>query len=375
MKKWPKYNKLNNSVNWQRLKEYFSNGLSEKENNEVERYLLSDPFNSDAADGLESNAPASLDNDINNIKKRIERKTGYYPIKPKVQFSINYRIAAAASIIIVAGLAIIYFAHNANKLQNLEVAQNTKLQEKDVTTKEFISDHEDITEVIEIDDNEIIAINNSEKDKNAKLAPQKEQVLIEPTKKEENLKIERITLTEKIDKKLATDVIESEINTAILVEDEQDILRETTISDTDQIFTAVETMATTTAAKVSIDTKELTFKHKQSDSIGSNQESAHQQRVQQSAVAAMPPIPNNQYIESIKNIITERYNNIEGVFEVWFNVEVDGSLTEFDVTKSISRRSDRRILKEIENAGKWKPAYLNSKPVQSRSTIIINFNK
>ena len=373
MKKRLKYNKHNPSINWQRLKEYFSNELSDKESNEVERYLLSDPFNADAAEGFESNAPASLDTDINNIKKRIERKTGYYPIKQKVPISINYRMIAAASVIIVAGLAIIYFTFNSDKLQNAEVAQNIESKDRKVTSN--IVNEEDTKsteEFIETIDEEITAYDIEEKH-SAEIPPQKGQTLATPPQKEELLEMAAISLTEKIEKKSALDVME-EVNNVVF-DFEEEVLDETVVLDTVEVFKEVQTLATSAAVNIKIDKKELVMKESQLPVTDSTQPKSEQAKVQQSAVAAMPTKPSEEYIGSIKSKIKERYSDIEGIFEVWFNVEADGSLSEFDVTKSISRRIDRRILREIEDAGKWNPAYLNSNPVQSRSTLSINFNE
>jgi len=96
-------------------------------------------------------------------------------------------------------------------------------------------------------------------------------------------------------------------------------------------------------------------------------------RTVQSAVAAKPPNNMDNYKGIIFRKIMEEEPDIMGEFEVWFNVNENGELSDFEVTKSINRRTDRKIIRELKNNGNWTPAYILSKPTTTRASIQLIF--
>jgi TonB family protein len=65
--------------------------------------------------------------------------------------------------------------------------------------------------------------------------------------------------------------------------------------------------------------------------------------------------------------------NIEGIVEVGFTVQPDGSLHNCKLIRGIGYGCDGAVLKAVEHSPKWRPARFNGRTVISQSSVIINF--
>lgn len=67
-------------------------------------------------------------------------------------------------------------------------------------------------------------------------------------------------------------------------------------------------------------------------------------------------------------------NNIEGDVEIGFNVEKDGSLSNFKILRGIGYGCDEEVVNAIKsNTHPWYPYVLNGRPTVSESSVTINF--
>ena len=66
-------------------------------------------------------------------------------------------------------------------------------------------------------------------------------------------------------------------------------------------------------------------------------------------------------------------NGVQGRVVVTFVVEVDGSISETKVVKSVDTSLDEEAIRVVKLLPKWNPAMLNGKPVRSKYTLPITF--
>jgi len=66
-------------------------------------------------------------------------------------------------------------------------------------------------------------------------------------------------------------------------------------------------------------------------------------------------------------------NNIEGDVEIGFNIERDGSLSNFKVLRGIGYGCDEEVINVIKNNHSWRPYIVDGRPLVSQSSVTINF--
>jgi TonB family protein len=96
-------------------------------------------------------------------------------------------------------------------------------------------------------------------------------------------------------------------------------------------------------------------------------------------VGPMPSFPGGteKLFEFIKNNI--RYpeiaekNGVQGRVVVAFVVEVDGSISNVEVVRSVDQSLEEEALRVVNILPKWKPAMLNGKPIRSKYSVPITF--
>jgi TonB family protein len=67
-------------------------------------------------------------------------------------------------------------------------------------------------------------------------------------------------------------------------------------------------------------------------------------------------------------------NNIEGDVKIGFNIEKDGSLSNFKILRGIGYGCDEEVINAIKsNTHSWYPYVLNGRPTVSESSLTINF--
>ena len=79
--------------------------------------------------------------------------------------------------------------------------------------------------------------------------------------------------------------------------------------------------------------------------------------------------------ESLVYPIASPVDTIEGVVEIMFLVEKDGSVTEPKVMTSLGKPFDEEALRVIRNMPPWKPAMVNETPMPVRKQIAIQFRR
>ena len=66
-------------------------------------------------------------------------------------------------------------------------------------------------------------------------------------------------------------------------------------------------------------------------------------------------------------------HTVNGIVVISFFVEKDGTLTGFQVTKSLGKAFDDEALRVIRSSPKWIPAMRDGKPIKSKYTAPIKF--
>lgn len=348
-------------LTWQLIRDYFSNSLANGEMHEVEKRAMHDPFNSDAFDGLEDFAAASIDNDLNNLRSRLNRKSGYDPNKKQVPWDMLLRVAAVVVLVFISSGVVIYLTRNTDTLLPTEVAQEKSKQQVDKPTP-FISDNPDSGFV----EDDLVS------DAKKKMAEE------DAADKATQAGINRARTTRQENLKEPLPVLEQKQATSVLVQIDEEA--EKTVDELDMVVADESNVGFEIQMDSTIDKVELTETAPEEKS--GNVESAlklevtpakAKQRTSQSAVAAKPPEDMDAYKGSIFRKIMEEEPDAIGEFEVWFTVDEKGRLSDFEVTKSIDRRTDRKIIREIKRRGNWEPAYIASEPTKTRAAIQLIF--
>ena len=96
-------------------------------------------------------------------------------------------------------------------------------------------------------------------------------------------------------------------------------------------------------------------------------------------VEQMPSFPGGQGAlmswlgSNIKYPVVAEENGIQGNVVIQFYVEIDGSITDPTVSKSVDPSLDKEALRMVRSMPKWNPAKKNGEVVRSQQTITIPF--
>ncbi len=66
-------------------------------------------------------------------------------------------------------------------------------------------------------------------------------------------------------------------------------------------------------------------------------------------------------------------NKIEGLVEVTFTIDIDGSISNIKVRKSLGFGCDEEAMRVIRRMPRWKPGMINGKPVRVAYMIPVKF--
>jgi len=77
--------------------------------------------------------------------------------------------------------------------------------------------------------------------------------------------------------------------------------------------------------------------------------------------------------QEIKYPDVARKNKIQGKVFASFIVEKNGSLTNIQITRSLSSETDAEALRVLKKSPRWEPALLNGIPVRVKYNINVNF--
>ena len=339
----------------------------------IEKDIMNNPLESDALDGFEMFAPASIENDLNTLKTRIERKTGYSPETNVISSKQFIRIAAIALVVLFSTTIVILLTRNSDKVLSPTLSDNSL---REMVTPPMLDSQNDSIE-IETDSNNIIEdIEIAEEAKSsAKLNNETSKPRATKTKISViELDTNELDLTESLSPKTVSVKKSESIKPTSTIEPllllEEEVVAEKNVAKTEIIENQVSVMA---VQEANIKMEEISSSPTLEKSVSATTHTASDKA--ESAVSAMPPRVMTQYVATIKNAALNDVPELEGEFEVWFNVDMQGNMDSFDVSKSLGRKNDRKIIRIIENQGKWTPAYKNSKPIESIAVIQIDFTK
>lgn len=101
--------------------------------------------------------------------------------------------------------------------------------------------------------------------------------------------------------------------------------------------------------------------------------------LQDSTLESMPSFPGGQTAlfqflsRTIKYPVLAEYNKIQGRVIVGFYVDVDGTVTDVQVKKSVDPTLDKEAIRVVKSMPKWNPGKKNGKPVRVEYTMPITF--
>ncbi|MFB6319733.1 hypothetical protein [Saccharicrinis sp. FJH54] len=356
-----------NRLTWQILRDYLSNSLSSGEMHDIEKKVMHDPFSTDAFEGMENFAPASIDNDLSNLKTRLNRKSGYDSDKKQVSYGLLIRAAAVLLLVIAASGVVIYITRSSDQLIPAKVAQDAQRKTQQEPTPLFNteSDSAQSDKISETEEKEATETLSDQPVQNAtrtvRKPVEKEMEQLQPKSATSTLNMNetgKSTVENILNQSNSGNITTVQTETgAIKPEKAEAAVSVQTLEPEDEVSEALTMNAT--EAKM--------------DSDKSKKATELNERTLQSAVAAKPPVEMNQYKGAIFRKIMEEEPDAIGEFEVWFNVNEDGKLSDFEVTKSINKKTDRKIIRELKNSGNWTPAYISSKPTTTRASIQLIF--
>ncbi|KQS41386.1 energy transducer TonB [Pedobacter sp. Leaf194] len=78
--------------------------------------------------------------------------------------------------------------------------------------------------------------------------------------------------------------------------------------------------------------------------------------------------------KTLKYPTIAKKNNVQGKVLISFVVEIDGSLSNIQVAKGLSKETDAEALRAVKNSPKWVPAFDESgKPFRAKCDLPVNF--
>jgi len=133
---------------------YYNDEMSKKEEHELEKAALSDPFLMEALEGFERVDPKSIGPDLSQLKKQLKKANGHS--------AWIYR--AAATILVVSSMALVFYLLN-------DTSQDASLADKIEKPQET----EDQTPIQKVEDEETNLAEKAEVKMDAKPAPSQEK--------------------------------------------------------------------------------------------------------------------------------------------------------------------------------------------------------
>jgi outer membrane biosynthesis protein TonB len=66
-------------------------------------------------------------------------------------------------------------------------------------------------------------------------------------------------------------------------------------------------------------------------------------------------------------------NNIEGEVEIGFSIERNGTPFNYRLIRGVGYGCEDAVINVVIHAPKWKPAFINGRPIVGQSSVVINF--
>ncbi len=86
------------------------------------------------------------------------------------------------------------------------------------------------------------------------------------------------------------------------------------------------------------------------------------------------PAAMNQWLaQNIRYPAEAKANNIQGRVTVQFVVELNGSISNVVVVRSVDPRLDKEAVRVVKSMPKWTPGMQDDRPVRSKFTLPVNF--
>lgn len=358
---------------WSLFRDYLTNIISGKEMHAIEKEIMGNPLESDALDGFDMFAPASIENDLKNLKTRIERKTGYYTNTKTIASKQLIRIAAIALLVLFSATIVILLTRNSDKVLSPTLSESRLTETTIPTTPTLQND----SEALEFEPIIVSQESDADAKNSATVSSDYEMSKAKKIHKTPSPKIEFDTNEFNLNESLSPKTISTKKSESLKPTSTIEpvlMIDEDIVEKNDTKIETIENQVNVLAIQESnIKIEEIATPAPLSKSVSADTQTKYD--VIESAVSAMPPKVMSQYVATIKTAALNDIPELDGEFEVWFNVDAKGNMDSFDVAKSLGRKNDKRIIRIIEDQGKWNPAYKNSKPIESITVIQIDFTK
>ncbi len=94
---------------------------------------------------------------------------------------------------------------------------------------------------------------------------------------------------------------------------------------------------------------------------------------QQASFPGGPAAMNQWLAQNIRYPAEAKANNIQGRVTVQFVVELNGSISNVVVVRSVDPRLDKEAVRVVKSMPKWTPGMQDDRPVRSKFTLPVNF--
>jgi len=347
-------------VIYRHLLDYLKGKLSNKERYDLEKEALEDPFLEEAMEGFERLNAASIAQDIELLKVKLNLKTQ----KKKKRIPVFY-YPIAASVLILIGLSFLWIGNQ----KNTETPVETVVIEIE-TGKDTFIDRSQESEILSDVAFEEIEEELVEISKNKKVTPKSSLKANTEVKETIPKKIPDFTEVEAKAIREEPEIAKATSHTigsvAVKETNKEELINAVTIEQ------ALEDKVAGVAIerrKEKLSKKSKVLKQKKVDTS----------KVFSTAEVSIPSIPFNGTRKNFKSWIKEQFDQkyrdikISAKAKIKFTIGNDGSLYHIDIITSLERKQKKTLKNILKSSPNWKPAKLYTKTVAERVEIIMEF--
>jgi hypothetical protein len=325
--------KRNKSRNMTDFLRYRKDDMSGEERNSFERDLQKDPFAQEASEGLSLITAAEAEKDLSDLKKKLKKRT------MKSTPHIYYRLAAAASLVLLVSISVVIYNSQFNKNEMTTAKNDIEVAESPLT----------------------VAATEPLKDKaeNSEAGIPSPSPAPVPTAAMAEAK-EIAAADELAD---ADEILAVKVTTEDSEASENNLIAVSAIAETDAMHDEAEKKSETAVA---------------AGAVLQAQEHPPLAARSKSALSSVPPQPVtgldsfNLWIEkNIRNPRPDKEN--EEVVVVSFKVMADSTVTDINIISSPGQAYSIEAERLIREGPEWKPATVNGKAAETVTSIQIVF--
>lgn len=325
-------------LSWQTIKIYLGGELSDKEMYNLERRTQNEPFEQEAIDGFYDHAPASMENDLNELHIKIQRKTGNTLKSPtSARFSMHPKlIAGIAVFIVLIPLSILLLMRTTGRSSELpEDIEMETSEQKSIVKKESHA-----------------IINDNSDNENA-------ENQLKPALNVSNGTQERTSQTLK---RPRADTSAKEVMDNL---EKQKLDEDRIVSFTEQSV-EINPILNTTILETEEGSKANTSEEKDNASA---KVSLKNERDILSRTPARPPGGMEGYVAYLKSQLLNYSKNAKGTFVVSLSVDAQGVVKDVVIREGSNRRTNKRLQSIVLEAPAWTPASEKGKKTEDSASF------